>query len=189
MNRHYYISDNLDDLERVEFDLQERGVSTPQLHVFSPGDGGTIADVEAHHLHEVTDFTKSDVVHSGMIGLGIGAIAACLVLLLAHFLGWAETAAGWTPFIFLAIVFLGFSAWEGGLRGIQEPNQEFVHFKDALDAGKHIFFIDVEAKQEHLLKEVVDQHPQLEFAGDGSAAPAWIVKGQSQFQRFIKAMP
>ena len=35
MLRHYYISDDLDDLEAVELELEGKGVSTPQIHVLS----------------------------------------------------------------------------------------------------------------------------------------------------------
>jgi hypothetical protein len=187
MNRHYYISNNLDDLEKIENELQQNGIDTPQIHVYSRDD--TSVDVEAHHLHEVSDFSKRDVVHSGLVGFAVGSIAAIAVLLAAHLLGWTNTAAGWIPFIFLAIVIFGFSAWEGGLRGIQETNHEFTKFQDAIDKGKHIFFVDVDPNQEDIISKVVANHPQLEFAGDGAAAPGWLVHGQTQFQRFIKAMP
>ncbi|MFT6387145.1 MAG: hypothetical protein ACJAUP_000515 [Cellvibrionaceae bacterium] len=187
MNRHYYISDKLDDLERVELELQKQGIGSPQLHVFSRED--TTAAADAHHLHEVTDFTKRDVIHSGFIGLGIGLLGSVVVLGAFHWFGWNDSPVGWMPAIFLAVIVIGFSTWVCGLRGIQVPNHEFTKFKYALDAGKHIFFIDVDSNQEESLREVVSNHPNLEFAGDGSAAPSWLVHGKTQFQRFIKAMP
>ena len=49
MNRHYYISDNLDELERVEQELEAQGISTEQIHVLSERD----AEVEHHQLHDV----------------------------------------------------------------------------------------------------------------------------------------
>jgi hypothetical protein len=36
------------------------------------------------------------------------------------------------PFIFLAIIALGFSTWEGGFYGIQSPNFHFSKFEDVL---------------------------------------------------------
>jgi len=48
MKRHFYISDDLDDLDRIEVELEARGVHKPQIHVFSKDDTG----VDAHdHLH------------------------------------------------------------------------------------------------------------------------------------------
>ena len=187
MKRHYYICDSLDNIEQVESQLRNGGIESPQLHVYSHDDAS--AEVESHQVHSVTDFTKRDVVRSGSIGIVIGAIGAVFVLACAQFLGWANSSVGWTPFIFLAVVVLGFSTWAGGFRGIQEPNQEFLKFEEALSRGKHIFYIDVDNKQEAVLSSVVSRFPQLEFAGDGSGAPGWLVQGQTQFQRFIKAMP
>ena len=59
MERHYYLSDDLDDLEAIETELEDAGISTPQIHVLSEND----ADVETHHLHEVDSFSKSDIAH------------------------------------------------------------------------------------------------------------------------------
>ena len=50
MNRHYYISDNLNDLEKVETELEASGIDTEQIHVLSERD----AEVERHHLHDVS---------------------------------------------------------------------------------------------------------------------------------------
>src|SRR5690606_16464947 len=128
MNRHYYISDNLDELERVEQELEANGISTEQIHVLSEKD----ADLEQHHLHSVPSFMKTDVVHSGTRGVLIGTALAALVLVIAYFSGWTNTIAGWTPFVFLALVLFGFSIWEGGFFGIQTPNSYFRQFQQKL---------------------------------------------------------
>ena len=50
MKRHYFISDNLDDLDRIEVELERRGVNKPQIHVLSRDDAG----VDTHkHLHNI----------------------------------------------------------------------------------------------------------------------------------------
>ncbi len=187
MIRHYYISNNLDDLEQVEAELQQGGIETPQIHVFSQSSAQS--DVEERKLHEVSSFTKRDIVRSSIIGFGFGSIAAIAILVLAQVMGWFESGAGWTPFIFLAIVLFGFSAWEGGLRGIQEPNREFVQFQEALDKGRHIFFIDVNSNQEGILQKVLARHPNLVFAGEGASAPAWLILGQTQLLKMVKSLP
>ena len=58
MQRHYYISDNLDELESVEHELEASGISVEQIHVLSENE----AAVEDHHLPEVVSFMKKDVV-------------------------------------------------------------------------------------------------------------------------------
>ena len=35
MKRHFYVSEDLDDLDRIEQELENRGVHRPQIHVFS----------------------------------------------------------------------------------------------------------------------------------------------------------
>lgn len=185
MNRHYYISDDLDDLETVETELEANGISTEQIHVLSEKD----ADVEQHqHLHDVPSFMKQDVVHSGEIGALVGVVLAALVLGVAYLLGWTESAAGWTPFIFLAIVVLGFSIWEGGFFGIQVPNAHFRNFAQKLKEGKHVFFVDVEPDQESVLSQVIGHHPTLQDAGTGAAAPHWIVAWMHKWHQFKRTI-
>ena len=177
MLRHYFISDSLDDMEVFEEQLEAAGVSSSQIHVLSRAD----AEVEHHHhLHEVQSFMKNDIVHSTIRGAVVGLCAFVLVLAIAYFAGWTESAVGWMPFIFLAVVMLGFCTWEGGLRGIQEPNHDFARFEQALRDGKHIFFMDLEPQQEPILEEVLKSHPQVELAGTGSSAPHWLIALQQK---------
>jgi hypothetical protein len=60
--RHYFINDNLDDLEVLEEELEARNVETSQIHVLSLDDRGTESHV---HIHDVTSLMKRDVIHSG----------------------------------------------------------------------------------------------------------------------------
>lgn len=184
MNRHYYISDDLDDLETVESELEANGISTEQIHVLSEKD----AEVEHHHLHDVPSFMKQDVVHSGEIGALVGVVLAALVLGGAYLLGWTESAAGWIPFVFLAIVLFGFCTWEGGFFGIQVPNAHFRAFRQKLKEGKHVFFVDVEPNQEPILDQVIQHHPSLRDAGTGAAAPHWIVAWLQRWHQFKRTI-
>ena len=185
MKRHFYVSDDLNDLESVENELEAKGVTKPQMHVLSERDG----DVELHNLHEVEAVLKKDVVNRTQVGAIVGIALAALILVAANFLGWTSTAAGWLPFVFLSVVVLGFSTWEGGLIGIQEPHHQFKRFQKMLTKGKHIFFVDVESNQEPALAEVVKQHPKLKEAGTDKATPWFVVRAQDKFHAFMKAMP
>lgn len=185
MLRHYYISDDLDDLEKIERELEDRGVSTPQIHVLSEND----AEVERHHLHAIESVLKKDVVHSTELGALVGVVGASLVLLIAYLMGWHESAVGWVPWGFLAVIVLGFCTWEGGLIGIQIPNYQFKRFQKLLKAGNHVLFVDVDPEQEPILSEVVQNHPRLKLAGTGEATPTWVVRGQDKFNDFMKTMP
>ncbi|WP_271411466.1 magnesium transporter [Pseudomonas sp. Q1-7] len=182
MQRHYYISDNLKDLERVESELEAQGIDHEQIHVLSERD----ADVEHYRLHGVPSVMKRDMLNSGLIGVGIGVALAALVMLLAWFGGWTGTAAGWIPFIFFAIALFGFSVWEGSLYGIQTPNPLVKRFQRPLDEGKHVFFVDVKPGQEAVLAHVVGHHPRLRTAGTGRATPEWAEGLQHRLHQLRK---
>jgi hypothetical protein len=184
MQRHYYISDNLKDLERVEDELEAQGIDHEQIHVLSERD----ADVEHYQLHDVSSVMKRDMVHSGLIGVGIGIALAALVVLVAWFSDWTGTAAGWIPFIFLAIALFGFSVWEGSLFGIQTPNAVVKRFQNTLEEGKHVFFVDVKPTQEAILASVVSHHPMLRTAGTGQATPDWAEGLQHRLHQWRKMM-
>jgi hypothetical protein len=185
MKRHFFISNNLDDLETIEQELEDGGFSSPQFHILSQND----AEVDQRHLHGVEAVLKKDVVRSMELGALIGMVAAVIVLSSAYMFGWTQTAAGWMPFIFLSIIVLGFCTWEGGLFGIQEPHYQFKRFDNALKRGKHVFFVDVTKLQEGILMKIAGAHPELKPAGEGESSPEWIIKWQNNWRGFIKTMP
>jgi hypothetical protein len=181
--RHYFISDDLDDLEALEEQLEEAGIDTPQIHVLSLDD----QSVESHvHLHNVNSFMKRDIVRSSIIGAAIGLVLSVSILLLSSWLGWTQTKAGWIPVIFLAVIALGFCTWEGGLFGIQMPNKKFLQFEEVLNAGRHVFFVDLAADQEEVLANLIPSHPSLQLAGTDKGMPRWISKGQKSIPNLLK---
>lgn len=187
LTRHFYIGSDLDELEQLERELEARGIVTPQIHVLTLDDSGA----ERHrNLHEVTSLMKKDLVQSTLIGAGLGLAGAALVLLIAALADWTSSAAGWIPWLFLAVIVCGFCTWEGGLWGIQQPNAQFRRFEDAMRRGRHVFFVDVDRGQRETLEATVAEHPGLVAAGTGAGAPAWIVSGQLWFKRvFFETLP
>lgn len=185
MIRHFYISDDLDDLVTIEQELNGKGFTKSQIHVLSEHD----ADLSEHRLPEVESVLKKDVVRLTELGAIIGVFVASVILLVAYVNGWTESQVGWLPFIFLAVICLGFCTWEGGFIGIQQPNKNFSKFQRLLDRGKHLLFIDIEPQQELALIDVIQNHPKLENAGLGYGAPDWVVKSRDYFHSFMKNMP
>lgn len=185
--RHFFVSDDLEDLASIEQELDDAGVLTPQIHVLTLDASGA---AEHKDLHEVTSLMRRDLVHSTLFGAGIGIIGAALVLLVAALLGWTDTAAGWLPWIFLAVIVLGFCTWEGGLWGIQEPHVQFKRFEEVIRGGRHVLFVDVEPDQEGILDAAVARHARLEPAGVASGAPQWLYGLQVRFKRlFFETLP
>lgn len=175
LKRHYFISDDLDDLDALEEELERAGIAEEKIHVLSMDD----AAVEHHdHLHNVQSLMKCDVVHSGNYGLLLGVIAAALVLLAAWVFDWYQSAAGWWPFIFLALIVWGFFTWEAGLIGLHHLNVNFRRFRRELEEGRHVFFVDAEPEEEKILRRVRLSHPGLRKAGIGPATPHWIIAWQ-----------
>ena len=185
MLRHYYITEDINELEQVEKELEDSGFTEPQIHILSEND----TEVETHNLHEVAAVLKQDVVHSTEVGAIVGAIGAALLLVLVYFMNWHQTAVGWMPFIFLAVIILGFCTWEGGFIGIQKPNVNFERFQEVLHKGKHVLFVDVAPEQELAIAAVMKGHPNIEGSGFGESTPQWVVKAQEKFHGFMKSMP
>jgi len=185
MQRQYFVSEDLDDLADIERQLQEQGLSEAQFHVLSENDGG----VDQRHLHDVNSLMRRDVLHSWQMGAMVGFIVAMLVLLVAYFTGATQGAAGWVPFLFLAVVAFGFCVWEGGLFGLRKPNVHFRRFERELKQGKHVFFVEVDAQQASAVKAVLSKHPSLQSVGSGRATPQWFISWKNKWRHFVEVMP
>jgi hypothetical protein len=173
------MSDDLQDLERLEMELENEGMVRPQIHVLTDHE----AQLESYRLHEVSSLMRTDVIGQGLKGALIGALGFGLVILVAGVTGMAASF-GWTPFVFLAIVVLGFCTWEAGFLGFQLPNRRFREFQ-----GKHVFFVDIRSGQELLLQRAVARHPGLQQVGKGEAMPWWLIALQERYQRFVRSAP
>lgn len=178
MKRHYYLIDDLDELDQIEVELERRGIARPQIHVLSRDDTG----VDRHqHLHNIESVLKQDVVHSTVTGALYGLIAAVTVLLTGYLIG-VHLTYTWIPLYFLAVVLFGFFTWSGGFYGIQTPHRKFRRFQRDLASGRHVFIVDTDPDQEEVVRQMEYEHPHMEKAGTGSASPRWAVKGQQSFK-------
>jgi hypothetical protein len=161
MKRHYYVTTDMDDLEVAGAELKQSGISASNIHVLTEDAAGTMA----HHLPPVNDLMKRDAVHLAIVGAVLGLLLAAAILILASTSGLAAQT-GWTPFILLSIVVMGFSTWEGGLLGIQRPNHALLRFMGSIKKGRHVLLVDVNTQQEQALAGVVANHPALRAAHD-----------------------
>ena len=185
MNRLYFITDNLDQLQDAVRDLKTGGLTEPQMHVLSRDDA---AIANYPELTPVEAVLKKDVVRGTEVGAIIGVAGAAGVLGLAYAGGLTATV-GWVPFLFLAIVILGFCTWEGGLLGIHHEHSDFVQFQPQLDAGEHVFFVDQPGDLEPMLLDVVSGYPALRPAGRGNAAPGLLVHAHKKFNNAMQTLP
>ena len=184
LQRYFFISEDLDVLEALEKRLEDKGVSRMRIHILSEDDSG----VERHTgLHAVESIMKTDLFHSGVVGLLLGVCAAALFLGLVWYFGWNQlTEAGWLPFGFGAFILMGFFMWEGGLLGIQTHNHHFREFEQALNTKKHVFFVDLEPEFEGLLDEFVKNSSAVKRAGVAKAPPRWLLVGEQKISHFVR---
>ena len=160
MKRFYYTGDSLDELERVQRDLEACGIPRSQIYLLSNDDVG----LDNHDVNRVASFLKTDVIHSGEIGALLGLAIAAAILLVTHLSGIAAQV-GWVPFVFLAIVSFGFTTWEAGFIGIQRPNTHFIRFQEALTQGRHVLFVETRVQDKKKLKMVLNGYPNVKRAG------------------------
>ncbi|GLS25762.1 NAD/FAD-utilizing enzyme [Marinibactrum halimedae] len=184
MKRHFYITNDLQEMHRVQEDLEASGVTTPQIHVLSNDD----VECEKNELNDVDSLLKKDVIHSTEVGFLVGMVVAVAILVSAHLSGVTEYIT-WVPPLFLSVVIIGFCSWEGGLIGIQAPHHDFRKFQSELASGNHVMLVDVNDRQESVLENVMGMHPKLHVAGVGEAAPGWILSLQRRFQQFVHWAP
>lgn len=182
LKRHFFASDDLDDLESFELELEKADIVTPQVHVLTLDETGA---ANHSHLNEVTSFMKTDIVHSALLGALVGIVMAAFVIALAYLAGWHETGAGWIPFIFLAVILLGFFTWQGGLWGIESPNTRFKDFSRMLQDGQHLFFVDLEPGRGKVVRRLARKHPGIQAVGVGAGAPHWLVSWQHRLKHFF----
>lgn len=184
MKRHYYVSDNLDDLEAIEKELKHGGVTKPQIHILSQDDVG----VEQRRLNFVSSFMKSDVVHSATVAACFGVFCAVVVLFAAKYSGITQTL-GWLPFVFLAVALMGFITWEGGMWGIQKPNTNFKTFQKLLAAGQHVLYVEMGREQESILNTVIQKYPKLLHARTENSSNKLLISAENNVADFIKWAP
>lgn len=163
MKRHYFVSNDWEDMEVAGTELERQGITPSHLQVLTED----IASAKAHHLKPVHEFKRRDISHTLAIGACCGLVLAATLLALASTYGWAAQM-GWAPFILLSIALFVFSTWEGGLVGIQLPSPMMLRFLGVIKKGRHVMLVDVTPQQETMLAQVVATHPSLHAARDGN---------------------
>lgn len=184
MERHFFASAELRDLELLGIELERMGIVRPQIHVLTDHE----SQLDGYRLHEVSSLMRTDVIRKGLMGAVVGAVGSLLVMAIASLSGLAASF-GWAPFVLLAIVVLGFCTWEAGFLGFQVPNPRFRTFDKLLREGQHLFFVDIRSNQVPLVEQAVVRHPNVVRLGVGAATPWWIILIQEKFQRFVRWAP
>tara|TARA_B100000809_G_C15138968_1_gene532039 strand:- start:1211 stop:1717 length:507 start_codon:yes stop_codon:yes gene_type:complete len=160
MNRLFFVVSSLESVESVENDLIGGGINESHIHLLSSQPN----EADKRNLHEVSSLAKSDVYQSTLKGIPIGVLLASAVVALTHYYSW-YTQFTWVPFIFLAILVMGFSCWEFGLWGIQHRNSELSQFDNTIDKGRHVLLIDSDSNDREKIKSICLNVGDVFYAG------------------------
>ena len=165
MKQHHYLFDSLNDLQRACADLEDMGVAHRHLHVVS----NDVLSLEKRHLNPVSPFQENDMIHTGLRGFVLGAIAAGSV-------GWAisEWLAGHELMAVIAgfccLVILGFCTWVGGLIGASHDNWRLSPYHDQMEKGQSLLVVDVTPSQElEVVRLMAAIHREARHTGEVSS--------------------
>jgi len=151
MKRLYYLSNNIDVVEKLSDQLHERGITDWNFHVM----GKDKANMVRHHLHTTTPLHELDIVRSGergvLAGFAIGLLLTCYVALFTSFGATMNLLAQ----IASVVLFSLFGAWLGGLVGVSNENYKIRRFHKAIDAGHFLIMVDVNRFQRHEVEKVI----------------------------------
>lgn len=184
MKRHYYSSESVDALEKLEIELERAGVDAEQIHVMSDNE----ALFRDRHLHMASFLSKRAVLRSGSIGFGIGLVASLVIFFISAQAGFTKEFT-LAPAAFLSLAVLGFCTWEGGLWGIQKPSRDYARFQNMLEGGAHLMFVDVMPGQDKLVASVVASIRGISAEGKGDGEWALLTAVKKRLHKWVHWTP
>ncbi|TNC79973.1 MAG: NAD/FAD-utilizing enzyme [Oleiphilus sp.] len=156
MKHAYYLSDDLDELEKVHDELLDCGLKDRQIHVLSEQE----AEVQKHHMRNVNSIGKTGMLAFMVRGALVGCVLAAAVIGLSYLMG-VSSSVWMAPFIFAAVAAVGFSVWEAGLMGLHRWNSRYEGFQDELHQGEHMLILDYDRQQQSYVESVLGKHPKV----------------------------
>ena len=165
MKQHHYLFDSIDDLQTACFDLEDAGIKHKHLHVVN----NDHLSLEKRHLNDAGAFGDTDLVHSALRGMIIGAVAAFTAALVTwQWVGGHELGAMVTAFV--ALIAMGFCTWLGGLVGASHDNWRLSPYHDQIQSGKSLLLVDVTPRQEpEVTRLMASIHREAMYAGESSS--------------------
>lgn len=148
-----FLTDDIEELDAMEKKLETKGIPRSHIHVFSKHE----AQLESRDIPSLNDFSKRDVIRSGLYGALFGGVLSLSFLLASWSLGWTQ-GVGAISVGFASVAIFGFCTWEGGLWGIQSVNRRFEKFKKELAGGSYLLIIDASDTDMATIKETVNSY-------------------------------
>lgn len=164
MKRLYYLSNNIDVVEKLSDELHAKGLTDWNFHVM----GKDKANMIRHHLHTTSLLHELDIIRSGergvLVGFVVGLLLTCYVALVTPFGASMNLLAQ----IASVVLFSMFGAWLGGLVGVQNENYKIRRFHSAIDNGEFLIMVDVTHKQRREVEDTIDRFHEIRRAGEDS---------------------
>jgi hypothetical protein len=163
MKRYYYLSNSINDTDRIHQNLIKQGITADHIHVYGVDD----KVAQAHDFNAVLSIFKTDMVHYILRGLLIGLSLTIIASLgLTYFV---DDVVSILPFMVLfGALFTGFVSWEAGLIGLHKLNYKFVPLIKMLGKSKHLVLIDVTPAQFPFLVATLKEFKNIEAVAVGS---------------------
>jgi hypothetical protein len=163
MKRYYYLSNSIDDTEKVHQNLIKKGFLLEHIKVYGVED--KIAQVK--NFNPILSIFKSDIIHYIMRGFIIGFVLTILSSMVAAY--FIEDVLSLLPFFILfGVMFTGFISWEAGLIGLHKTNYKLVPLIKFVNKSNHLVIFDIKDSQTKTLFDTLKYFKNIKAVAVGS---------------------
>ena len=164
MKRFYYMTQSLPSVTGINQDLAAEGIGPNRISVM----GRDVAELERAHVHAVSPWDQTDVMHSGFLGAAVGLVIGLLVgLALMAIDPFGMSMNMWAVWIAGAF-FLFHGAWFGGLVGLSRRNHHMLRYLTEVERGNYLVMVDADdedqARRVHRVMSA--KHREATVAGE-----------------------
>jgi hypothetical protein len=162
MKRHYYITNDIENIEVLFKDLSHKQIKEKGIHIYSKKE----REIENHTLPKIFDFFKTDIIHSGEKGLILGIFLSLIFFIIINLLNLTQKIGTFNVY-FISFFIILLSSWEGGLIGISKKNYKISQFNKKLNDTDYLIMIDRDNIAEEIFK-IINEHQNIQKVGIGS---------------------
>jgi len=163
--RLYFIIPSVEETNTLFDHLLIKRVPINHMHLIAKE--GTAFD----GLPEANAFQKYDIIHSTLIGVGIGAVIGIVSGIIGHsLLGFAIGG------VMVATTLIGavLGGWSASMIGMMVPNSRLQSFQENIDAGQILLMVDVPKERVKEIEAFVQEKlPTAEYRGIEPTIPAF----------------
>ena len=178
--KHYFISDDLDDLDFLEDELEHAGIDSTRICVFSNDSVSVANDI---HLHAVQSIFTRDVVHCSWCR---NRFTWCLPGVGYDLRPGSPRLYHWLDTLYFPVCGCdGFCTWEGGFVGMQKQTIITNNLSQLWRMANMSSSLDLDPNQEKSLSIALQDHPKLLEAATEVGSPHWILASRHWLTAFI----